>query len=95
MSTTGLRIGSANGVANLPPARSELRPVPEAGALALWKAELARGMRTMHAADELRDAAVLEAQARDDLRAGMIAAANDARRAAAALLVRRFARRAA
>lgn len=72
-----------------------MKPVPEAGALSLWKRELACGKRTMYTADGLRDAAILEAQARDDLREGMISAANEARRAAAAILVRRFAGKAA
>lgn len=72
-----------------------MKPVPEAGALSLWKRELADGQRTMHTIDALREAAILEAQARDDLRDGLIEAANKARRAAAAILVRRFARAAA
>jgi hypothetical protein len=72
-----------------------MQPVPEAGALALWKRELARGERTMYTPDDLRLAAIHEANARDELRWGMINAANESRRAAAVLLVRRFAEMAA
>lgn len=72
-----------------------MKPVPEAGALNLWRREVGLGLRTMYAADDLRDAACYEANARDELRAGMIGAANESRRKAAAILVRRFAGRAA
>lgn len=72
-----------------------MKPVPEAGALSLWKRELAAGLRTMHTADDLRDAAIHEANAREEIRNGHIAAANESRRQAAALLVRRFTGRAA
>lgn len=72
-----------------------MKLVPEAGALTLWKRELAAGVRTMHTTDDLRDAAICEANARDEIRCGQIAAANESRRLAAAILVRRFAGRAA
>jgi hypothetical protein len=49
----------------------------------------------MYLDDDLRDAAIYEANARDEIRAGLIDAANESRRAAAAILVRRFAGKAA
>jgi hypothetical protein len=59
--------------------------------LLLWRREVSLGLRTMHTADRLRDAAVLEARSRDEEREGMVEAANESRREAAAILVRLFA----
>lgn len=69
----------------LPP----LVPIQESGALNLWRRELRAGTRTMLEPDDfLRKAAVMEAVARDYVREGMIAAANELRREAATLVVR-------
>jgi hypothetical protein len=69
-----------------------IRPtlVPEAGALSLWWAEIREGKRTKHTADSLQEAAQWEARGRSDLQAGDLDGANESRRKAAAILVRRF-----
>lgn len=62
-------------------------PIPEVGALREWRDELWKGLRTKYTADSLWSAAVQEAQGRDYLRLGMIAAANEARRQSARLVL--------
>lgn len=64
-----------------------MKPVPEAGALAEWRKELQEGSRTRLTVDALWLAAVYEAQARDYLRDGMVGAANEERKKAAAIIL--------
>lgn len=63
------------------------KAIPEAGALAQWRKELRDGSRTKQTVDALWLAAVHEAQARDYLRDGMVAAANEERKKAAAIIL--------
>lgn len=66
---------------------SKPRLIPEAGALHQWQREVGAGKRTRYYADPLYEAACLEARARDEIRDGMIGAANDDRRKAAGIII--------
>jgi hypothetical protein len=61
--------------------------VPEVGALREWHRELHNGLRIKFEFDSLWRAACAEANARDYLRQGMVAAANDERRKAAEIIL--------
>ena len=60
---------------------------PEVGALKQWRREVCRRERTLTTPDALRDAAIHEVNARDEIRQGLFSAARDSRLRAAALLL--------
>jgi hypothetical protein len=70
-------------------------PINEAGALLAWQNQMERKERKATTFDTLWYAACLEARARESVRDGLIASANDDRLEAATLLVKRLAEHAA
>lgn len=61
--------------------------LPEAGALVTWWEGLRAGSRSKYESDALWQAACLEARARDLIREGCVAAANEDRRNAAQIIL--------
>lgn len=64
-----------------------MKLLPEAGALVAWWSELLLGLRSRYDADALWRAACLEARARDLIREGLVAGANEDRRNAAQIIL--------